>query len=443
MSPDPNPSADQASGYAYYVVAVLMVAYMFSFIDRMILSLVIDPVRQDLGLSETQVSLLVGFAFAMFYTLLGLPFGRWVDTRGRRNLIAFGIALWSLATIACGLANGFARLFLARMTVGVGEATLTPAAYSLIPDYFPPRRLGLAMSLYTCGLTIGGGLAMLLGGMVVQWATALQLTVPGLPHLRPWQVAFLVVGAPGLLVAALVALTVREPPRRVQPGADADAPSLAEVFAYLRGNAGLFAPLFLGFTAVVTASYSLNVWGPSYFMRVHGLTPLQVGQLFAVAFGVAGTVGVLAGGAWSDAAVRRGRTDAPLRVTLWSILLQAPFVVGFGLLSETRLAGAAFVFAMLFGSMFGGLQAAAVQSLTPNRMRGQIGAIYLTLANLIGLGIAPTLTALGTERLFGGATGVGRSIALTAGVSLALASVLLAIAAAPARNRIRALQGGT
>lgn len=425
-----------ASPYAYYVVGVLMLAYMFSFIDRMILSLVIDPVRQDLGLSETEVSLLAGFAFAMFYTLLGVPFGRWVDTRGRRNLIAFGITLWSLATIACGLAGSFSRLFIARMGVGVGEATLTPAAYSLIPDYFPRERLGFAMAVYTCGITVGGGVAMLLGGAIVEWATAVAPDLPLLGRLRPWQLAFVMVGLPGLLVAALVLLTVREPPRRLEAGASPEAPSIREVAAYLVGNARVFGPLFLGFAAVVTASYSLNVWGPTYFMRVHGLSPGDVGLLYALAFGVAGTAGVLLGGAWSDNAARRGRPEAPLRVTLWSVLLQAPFMIAFALWPERLGAQGLFILAMLFGSMFGGLQAAAVQSLTPNRMRGQIGAVYLTLANLVGLGMAPTATALLTEHVFGGPQGVGRAIATTVAIALTSAVILLAYALKPARRQL-------
>lgn len=425
-------------GYGYYVVGVLMLAYMFSFIDRTLLSLVIDPVREDLDLSETQVSLLAGFAFAAFYTVLGLPFGRWADTRGRRNMIALGIALWSLATIACGLANSFWRLFVARMLVGVGEATLSPGAYSMLPDYFRRDRLGFAMSLFTCGITIGGGLAMLLGGLVVQWA---KTAPPGalMEGVAAWQVPFLIVGPPGIIVALLVLFTVREPPRRLEAGAKDEAPPIREVVAYLAGNWRLFVPLFLGFSGIVITGYAFNVWGPAYFMRVHGLEPAEVGLLYAIGFGGAGTAGVLAGGWLADLAARRGRANAPVWVGMWSAVAQAPLFLGAYLSPSTPAAVVLFCVALGVGSVYGGLQAASIQALTPNRMRGQVGALYLTVANMIGLGLAPTWTAVMTEQLFGGPQGVGRSLALTTAISLAWAVVLLGLALRPARARIEAL----
>lgn len=436
-----EPAQDQEGGggsaYPYYVVGVLMLAYMFSFIDRTLLSLVIDPVRKDLGLSETQISLLVGFAFAAFYTLLGLPFGRLVDTRGRRNLIAIGIALWSLATMACGLANSFWRLFAARMAVGVGEATLSPAAYSLIPDYFSRERLGFAMGVYSCGVTLGGGMAMLLGGLVVQWATTAQPVLPLVGELAAWKIPFLVVGAPGLLVALLVLTTVKEPPRRLERGATVSvAPRISEVVAYLAKHWRLYVPLFAGFSGIVITGYAFNVWGPVFFMRVHGLTPAEVGLVYGLGFGVFGTLGVLAGGAVSDRVARAGQADAPLRVSIWSAVIQAPLFIGAYLAPARELAVGLFVIALFFGSVYGGLQAAAIQAITPNRMRGQVAALYLTVANMIGLGLAPTWTAFMTETLFGGPKGVGHSLAVTTVVSLSLGVVLLALALRPARTRI-------
>lgn len=437
MAKPPSGAGAPTSAYSYYVVGVLMLAYMFSFIDRTLLSLVIDPVRQDLGLSETQISLLAGFAFAAFYTMMGIPFGRWVDTRGRRNLIALGIGLWSLATVACGLANSFWRLFAARMAVGVGEATLSPAAYSLIPDYFTRERLGFAMGLYSCGVTLGGGAAMLLGGLVVQWATTAQPVLPVVGDLAAWKIPFLVVGIPGLLVALLVVTTVKEPPRRLERGATASvAPKISEVARYLGTNWRLYVPLFLGFAGIVITGYAFNVWGPVYFMRVHALTPAEVGLVFGLGFGVFGTLGVLAGGWISDRLARAGKLDAPLRVSIWSAVLQAPLFIGAYLAPSRELAATLFVIALFFGSVYGGLQAAAIQAITPNRMRGQVAALYLTVANMIGLGLAPTWTALMTEHLFGGPEYVGRSLAVTTAVSLTIGVALLSLAMKPARRRI-------
>lgn len=440
---DPQkPTREKTNPYAYYVVGVLMLAYIFAFIDRIILGLMVDPMRADLGLSDTQISLLSGFAFALFYTMLGIPFGRWVDTRGRRNLISFGIALWSLATVACGLANNFVKLFFARMGVGVGEATLTPAAYSMIPDLFPAHRVALAMAVFTSGVTIGGGMAMLLGGVIVEWAGNAQPVLPLVGQIAPWKVAFIIVGLPGLLVSLLILLTVREPARRVHKSETGDVPKLSAVLGYVIKNARVYAPVIFGFTGIVIAGYAFQSWAPSYFIRVHGFTPAQVGALFGVAFAVVGTLGVLSGGALSDYLTQRGRKNAPILVSIWAAVIQAPLFVTCYLTQSTDLAKICFIVALYFASMFGGLQGATIQMLTPNRMRGVVAAVYLTVANMIGLGIAPTITAMISEHFFGGPLGIGKALAVTAGSSLIVGAILLTIALKPARDRVAALESG-
>jgi MFS family permease len=427
--------------YAYYVVGVLMLAYVFAFIDRIILSLVVDPIRADLGLSDTQVSLLAGFAFALFYTFLGIPFGRWVDTRGRRNLIAMGIALWSIATVACGLANNFVKLFIARMAVGVGEATLAPSAYSMIPDVFPRHRIAFAMAVFMSGVTIGGGLAMLLGGIIVEWATTAAPVLPLLGQIAPWKVAFIAVGLPGLLVALLVATTVKEPQRRIEANAKDEAPKLSEVLGYVGHNWRVYAPAILGFTGIVVAGYAFQFWGPAYFMRLHGFSPTEVGVLFGVCFSIIGTLGVLAGGAFSDRLTRSGLKDAPLRVAMWAAVIQAPLFIACYLSASTLAAQIFFAVALFFASAFGGLQGATIQMLTPNRMRGVVSAVYLMTANMIGLGIAPTITAMVSEHVFGGPLGIGKALAVTCGVSLSIGAILLLLSLKPARERVAALEG--
>jgi len=429
--------------YAYYVVGVLMLAYVFAFIDRIILSLMVDPIRADLNLTDTHISLLAGFAFALFYTVLGIPFGRWVDTRGRRNLIAFGIALWSLATVACGLANNFMKLFLARMAVGVGEATLAPAAYSMIPDLFPPHRVAFAMAVFMSGVTIGGGLAMLLGGMIVEWAASAQPVLPLVGQIAPWKVAFIAVGFPGVLVALLILLTVKEPARRIQKGATDEAPPLLSVLGYVVRHARVYAPAIFGFTGIVIAGYAFQFWAPAYFMRLHGFTPGQVGALFGIAFAIIGTLGVLTGGAISDRLTSKGQKDAPIQVAMWAAVIQAPLFVACYLNPSALWAQVTFAAALFFASMFGGLQGATIQMLTPNRMRGVVSAIYLMTANMIGLGIAPTITALVSEHFFGGPLGIGKALAVTAACSLTVGAILLAFARKPARDRVAALEAGT
>lgn len=213
------PDRDDETGYpnpryAWYVVCVLTVAYLLSFLDRQILALLVGPIRQDLDISDTQVSLLGNLAFGIFYTLLGLPLGRAADRFSRRGIIAAGVATWCLMTAACGLARNFVQLFLARVGVGVGEAALNPAALSMISDYFPRRTRGRALTFYNMGVSLGVGVALIFGGQVIAWvAAAPPVELPGIGVLRAWQTVFILVGLPGLLIALLM-LTVREPVRR-------------------------------------------------------------------------------------------------------------------------------------------------------------------------------------------------------------------------------------
>lgn len=437
-----QPHPEPAPAYAFYVVGVLMVAYTFSFLDRMVLSLMIDPIRQDLGLTDTEVSLLAGFAFAICYVVFAFAFGRWTDTRDRRRAIALGIALWSFATVACGLANTFWRLFTARMAVGVGEASLNPAAYSMIPDYFPPERRGLAMSIFACGASVGGGVAMLVGGIIVQWALAANPTLPLLGQIAPWKIVFIAVGLPGLLIALLVLLTVREPVRRAPPVSEGvGTPSLRDVGTYLKTHWAVFLPIFLGFSGYAVNGYAFMVWGPAYFMRLHGLSPVEVGWLFGLGFGLCGTLGIIVGGLCSDFLVRKGQAHAPIKVSLWAAWITAPpFILAY-LLPNTALALTFFVIGMFGASVPGGIQAAMVQSLTPNRMRGLLAALYGTVVTIMGLGVAPTLTALMTDHVFG-AGGLGRSLAVTTAISLSACAVLLIVGLPAARRRAEALRDG-
>ena len=219
MSAEPTthtagPDAYPSSGYAWYVVGVLTLAYIFSFIDRQVLSLMVGPIQKDLGIDDFQMSLLMGPSFAVFYTLFGIPLGRLADTRSRRVIISLGIAVWSIMTAGCGLTKTFWQLAVMRMGVGVGEASLSPSAYSLISDYFRPQRRSTAMSVYSMGIYIGSGMAFLLGGFIMKLAAGTDSTpLPWIGGVHSWQLVFLAVGLPGLLVSLLL-LTVREPVRK-------------------------------------------------------------------------------------------------------------------------------------------------------------------------------------------------------------------------------------
>jgi len=296
---------------------------MLSFVDRQILSLLVGPIKRDLVISDTRVGLLQGLAFALFYTLAGLPIGHLVDTRNRRNLVMAGVAVWSVFTSGCSVAKSFWPLFLARLGVGVGEATLNPSAFSLISDYFPRERLSTAMSVFYLGALTGSGLAFAVGGMVVDTLTKIGVfNLPVLGVMASWRLTFLAVGAPGILFALLVS-TVREPARqsllRTTGGMVAKLP-LREVLAQIRIRWQSVLGISAGMAFQAMCLYGFVAWAPTFFQRVHGWTPGQAGRVLGLITMVFGCPGLLTGGALADRWRRKGIYDAPLRVAILSAI---------------------------------------------------------------------------------------------------------------------------
>ncbi|MCC7259348.1 MAG: MFS transporter [Gammaproteobacteria bacterium] len=416
----------------WFALAVLMMAYTVSFVDRTVLSLLIPPIQHDLGISDTRISLLAGFAFAIFYTLMGIPLGRIADRYNRRNLIAVGITLWCLMTAACGLARSFWQLFAARVGVGVGEAALSPAAYSMISDLFPRNQLGRAIAAYSVGLPIGSGLALLIGGLVVDAVAGLPpVTLPGAGTLQPWQLAFLLTGLPGLLVALLV-LLVREPVRRdrtlVTPASAAGGTGTAQeasLLAHLRANRRVLQHHFGGLSLLVIVVFGSTTWIPTFFIRSHGWSAGEVGTAYGVIFMIFGTSGLLVGGQLADRWWRRGRTDAHLRVVLWSVSTMTPCFVLMALVSSAEAALVLLAAATFTSSLHGGVAGAALQLITPNELRGQMTALYFFVVNLVGLGLGPTLVALVTDYGFGDPQALAYSIVVLAGVAGPLSALVV------------------
>jgi MFS family permease len=408
----------------WYLVTVLMVAYIFSFIDRTILTLLVQPIRADLGISDTQISLLHGFAFAIFYTLLGIPIATLADRKNRRNIIAIGVAFWSLATAACGLARDFWTLFLARVGVGVGEAALSPAAYSMIADSFPEDKLGRALGIYSVGAFIGAGLAFIIGGMVVGLvATAEPTVLPWVGTVQPWQLVFFIVGLPGVLVALWV-MTLREPLRRVSTQAVQQQAGFRTLLGWMRVHWRAFAAHLAGFSLLGLLFNSTIAWMPTYMIRGFGLTASQAGLWLGTILLVFSTAGILVGSFLSDWLRRRGRTDATMLVGLISAVCLVPFAFTSTTVSSLWLCLVLFSPLIFFSTFAWGAAAAAIQVITPNRMRATASAIYLFFLNLVGIGFGPTLVALCTDYLFGEDAAVGKSIALVAGISAPLAALL-------------------
>jgi len=429
-------SQDRESGdfpsprYAWYVVVVLTIAYVVSFIDRQIMSFLVAPIRRDLEISDTQISLLMGLSFAIFYTLFGIPLGRLADTRSRRGIISIGIAFWSLMTVACGLTRRFWELALTRMGVGVGEAALSPAAYSLIADYFPPNRRATAMSVYSMGIYVGSGLSFILGGWVAgKVAGQESVVLPLLGAMRSWQVVFVAVGLPGLLVALLL-LTIREPVRRgpSQSGKLAAAPAtIAETFSYVRDNAATFICLNLAIACLTLNSYGSSGWIPTMFMRRFGWSPGDTGLVYGLVVAISGTLGVVGGGWLADRWTAQGRIDAPVRVAWVSALCWLPSGILYPLMPNGWWTAALLIPTVFFGSMPYGVAPAAIQRMMPNTMRAQATAIYLFVINIIGMSLGPTLVALLTEHVFKDEKALHYSLLIVGCVSYVIAAVLLSV----------------
>jgi MFS family permease len=417
--------------YAGYVTLVLLFAYTVSFIDRQVIALLVQPIKRDLGLSDAAFSMIQGFAFAIFYTGVGVFLGRIADHGNRRNLILAGVFVWVLATASGGLANSFTGLFLARIFVGAGEAALSPAAYSMLADYFPPERRGRAVGLYSSGVYIGSALAFIIGGLVI--AATSQDSVVALPLLggvRPWQAAFVLVALPGLLVLALM-LTVREPPRRVDRAAAESTPvaDLSHVVRHLR----VYAPIFIGCAVIAMITFGLTAWLPAAFIRRWGWSPGQIGPAYGAIILTCGIGGMLASGWLADMMVARGRRDAPLTLALAGTLVLIASSVAFAAAPGPGWALAAVAVTTFFLGLPVALGPVALQAATPGRLHGRVISIYLLLINLIGLGLGPFLVAAGTDFLFADELKVGVSLGLVSALAAVVGAGCLAVAARPYR----------
>jgi len=416
---------------AWFTVAILLMAYVLSFVDRQILNLLVGPIRADLGISDTQMSLLMGLSFAIFYTIAGIPLGRVADTRSRRGLIAWGILFWSLMTAACGLAKQYWHFVLFRIGVGAGEAALSPAAYSLMADSFPPEKRATAISVYSMGIYLGAGMAFLLGGIVITWANARgDMVLPLLGTVRPWQVIFLVLGAAGALFS-LVLLAIREPSRK-GVGAGVAVP-LKDVGAYLLSIRKAVICHNFGFACLSFASYGASAWIPTFFIRNHGLTAGEVGIYYGSLVMFAGSLGIVFGGRLSDYLSRRGYKDSNMRVGLLSAVLTLMCNVVY-LVDNMTVLWIIMFFNVFTVAMPFGVAPAAIQEVMPNSMRGQASAIYLFVITLIGLGIGPTAVALVTDYVFQDDMAIRYSIFWVASIITIGAVVLLWMGIKPYRE---------
>ena len=412
-----------ARSYAWYVVAVLTLANISSFVDRQILSLLTEPIQRDLGLSLTQMGALIGLPFAIFFTIMGLPLARLADARSRRGVIGAGIALWSVATATCGLAGTYGRLLLARIGVGVGEGSLQAPAISLIDDYFPGEERSTAQSAYATGIFLGSGLAYYIGGWIVGLVSAQERwTLPVIGSIRPWQTVFMFVGAPGLLIAALM-WTVREPERKDHSRGTAP---LSELWRWVRGDFGRVAPYAAGFAASASVNFAIAAWLNRWMTVSLGWPASKAGMIQGVETMVVGTLAVVAGGRLSDRLLARGRADAPIRVGV--IAAAGLAVSGVALFSSTGDVAAIAWLAVVnvFAALPWGAAQAGVAQLVPPRLKSQGVALFILFVNLISFSLGPLSVGALTDRLFDkDVARIGSSLSIVTITGLGLTIVFL------------------
>lgn len=424
---------------APFVVGLLSLAYLLAMVDRLVFSLLVEPIKIDLHLSDAQVGALAGLAFGLFYTLMGIPIGRLADRAHRPALIAAAVLLWSAATMACGLASSFTRLFATRVLVGVGEAGISPAAYSLIADVVPRQRLGRALSVYMLGTVVGLGVAWIAGGQLLQWLGGEALHVSVFGTLSPWQMVFVLVGLPGLLVGPAV-LLLHEPSRRGMT----QRSSLGDVLQQLRRNPGVYGTHFLGMAAINTYGYALVTWAPAMFRRSFDWSMERTGAILGAGVLVAGCAGMIGSGQIVDALSRRTdarsrglREDAPFRILFLGTLLMAPFGV-LGPLAPTALGRALLFVVPVMGLFFAVVACAptALQIVTPAPMRASISSVYLFVVNIVAFALGPLSVGLISDRVAASDRSLAVGLMLLAAVCLPVGAIAFRAGLLPYRRAV-------
>jgi MFS family permease len=428
--------------YSWYVVFVLCVCGVAAYIDRQIINLLVEDIKADLILTDVQISLLQGLAFALFYAAVAIPLGRLADSTNRRILIGVAIVLWTLAAIACGLADTYEELFAARILVGIGEAVLTPAGYSMLADYFRPSRLSLPISVYTAASFVGAGIALVAGGFLIGQLGSLEaVTLPLIGTLQVWQAAFIIGASPGFLIALLWFATVREPRRRSNVAAvrAETQKGFLQALDYCKRNRRLFFAIYIGLSLVAAAQFSMGAWVPAFFIRVHGWQPGEIGYAYGLLFLICGTAGVITGGWVANWLHGHGYHDANLRTPMYAAFLALPFAATFPLVQSPSLAIGLMAPLMFFATIPFGAGTAVIPIVCPPQFRGQLVAMYLLIANFLGQAGGPWFVALWTDKVFADPSAVGYSLVITVTALLVLGGVTLFIGLAPLRRMLASM----
>jgi MFS family permease len=423
-------SAYPKSSVAWYSVCVMMLMYIFSFIDRQIISLLVEPMKRDLHITDTQVGMLQGLAFALLYTFLGLPIARLSDRYNRKAIIAGGVLIWSLMATLCGLAKTALQLFMARVGVGIGEATLSPAAYSMITDSFPRAKLGRAFAIYTVAIPIGSGIALLVGGIVVGAVSGAgdHFTLPILGEVRAWQLVFIVTGAPGLLLPLLL-LTFKEPVRRGlltnATGGAAPRASVREVVSYAVKNGRLYSMHATALGLLALGGYAVGAWLPTALARAYPISVGDIGKVTGISTIFVNTTGMIFAGILCDRLTRRGFKDAAVVVALISAIGISIFSSLPPIMPSVAWVYTAIVVSGLTFHGYNGVGPMAINQITPNQYRAQLSAAYLFVVNILGLGVGPWLVPFINDHLFHDPVMIRYSLMMVVFGSAVLAALLL------------------
>jgi MFS family permease len=379
-------TSEITSGYARYALSLLVVVYVFNFIDRSILSILLESIKEEFQVSDTYLGFLSGFAFAAFYTVVGFPIARWADRGVRRSIIALSLLIWSGMTAATGLATSFVQLAAARIGVGIGEAGCSPPAHSLLSDYFPAEKRATALSIYSLGIPIGAGLGFFFGG----W----------LNELFSWRTAFIVVGLPGVLLAVVVRFTLREPRRGAFDGPqqqNVEPISWNEAFRFVTGLRS-FRHMAIGAALHAFYGYGAGAFIPAFFVRSHGIATGELGTWLAGLGLTGGVIGTFLGGYLAD---RYGRNDA--RWYMWipalATMAYVPFAVLLYLWPDGRVALMLYFPGALLGGMYLGPTFAMTQTLVKPQMRATASAMLLFIINIIGMGLGPQAVGILSDLL--------------------------------------------
>ncbi|MEJ0038130.1 MAG: MFS transporter [Gammaproteobacteria bacterium] len=422
------------SRQAHFSLFVLTVVVMFTVLDRQILALMIEPLKADFGISDTQAALLLGAAFSLTYAIAGLPIARLADRMNRRNLVAICLAAWSGATMACGLAQSYAALLLARMGVGIGESGYGPASWSIVSDSFKREKVAFATGMLGIGAMAGTGMAMFLGGAVlalVKGSPPIELPIVGV--MRPWQWAFIIVGAPGLLWALLV-LTTHEPARQGAAGPKRRSVPIREVARFMGQDWRTYLATIGGTCIKNLLALGPGLWMPTMLHREFGWALSDAGLWLGAITIVCSPVGMVAGGKLSEAWVRKGQTDANLRIVLYALYASVPLSIVTPLLPGAWLVLAAYALQMLVTGLGFGPGIASFQLVTPNAMRAQVSSVTQFSANVLAFALSPLIVALFTDFLFRDSAQLKYSIALSALVFGPVAIVIVAQGMGPYRR---------